>query len=98
MTDAPILIDEKQAADRLGLSADYLYRLRINGPRRRSSKDTPLPPGPAFLRIGRRVVYRPADLEKWLDDMAAASGCARASCRRGRPTKAEQAARLRAAA
>lgn len=87
----PILIDEKQAAARLGLSADYLYRLRTNGPRRRSSKDMPLPPGPAFLRIGRRIAYRPADLDKWLDDMA--SGFARVSRRRGRPTKAEKAQR-----
>ncbi|MFT9447442.1 helix-turn-helix transcriptional regulator [Gluconobacter japonicus] len=89
MTDALILINEKQAAARLGLSTDYLYRLRTSGPRRRSSKDMPLPPGPAFLRIGRRVAYRPADLDKWLDDMS--SGFARTSRRRGRPTKVKQA-------
>ncbi|WP_035443637.1 hypothetical protein, partial [Asaia platycodi] len=61
-------------------------------PRRRASIGV-LPPAPVHIRIGRKVMYRPADLDKWLDDMAAASGFARVSRRRGRPTKVEQAQR-----
>ena len=87
MTATPILIDEKQAAHRLGLSTDYLYRLRTDGPRRRSSKERPLPPGPAFIRIGRRVVYRPQDLDAWLAALADGSAYARQSRGRGRPRK-----------
>lgn len=90
----PILIHEAEAAKRLGLSRDYLYRLRTSGPRRRASFGL-LPPAPVHIRIGRKVLYRPADLDRWLDERA--SGFARVSRRRGRPTKVEQAARKRAA-
>lgn len=93
----PVLFHEAEAAKRLGLTRDYLYRLRTSGPRRRASSGL-LPPAPVHIRIGRKVMYRPGDLDRWLDEMAAASGFARVSRRRGRPTKAEQAARLRTAA
>ncbi|MBS1043763.1 helix-turn-helix transcriptional regulator [Gluconobacter cerinus] len=83
----PLVLTERQAAHRLGLSTDYLYRLRTDGPRRRSSKEHPLPPGPAVLRIGRRVFYRPADLDAWLAALADGSSYARQSRGRGRPRK-----------
>ncbi|WP_408906079.1 helix-turn-helix transcriptional regulator [Nguyenibacter vanlangensis] len=89
----PIVLTERQAAARLGLSADYLYRLRVDGPRRRSSAEQPLPPGPTYLRIGRRIVYRPADLDAWLAALADGSVYARQSRGRGRPRKSEFAAR-----
>lgn len=85
MAPAPIVLTERQAAHRLGL--DYLYRLRTDGPRRRSSTERPLPPGPTVLRIGRRIFYRPADLDAWLAALADGSIYARQSRGRGRPRK-----------
>jgi len=80
----PVLFREAEAAKRLGLTRDYLYRLRAEGPRRRAS-DGILPPAPPHVRIGRRVMYRPADLDTWLASLA--NGVARVSRRRGRPSK-----------
>jgi predicted DNA-binding transcriptional regulator AlpA len=42
-----------EAADWLGLSAGYLNKLRTVGD------------GPPFVKIGRKVMYRPEDLEAW---------------------------------
>lgn len=42
------------AAAHLGLSASTLNKLRVFGG------------GPVFLKLGRRVVYDPADLDTWL--------------------------------
>ena len=43
-----------QAAGFLGLGVSSLEKLRVTGG------------GPAFLKIGRRVVYDARDLERWL--------------------------------
>lgn len=43
-----------EAADLIGLSASTLNKLRVFGG------------GPQFLKLGRRVVYDPADLDAWL--------------------------------
>jgi excisionase family DNA binding protein len=43
----------KEAAERLGLSTNTLNRWRGTGE------------GPAFLKLGRRVLYREEDLAAW---------------------------------
>jgi len=55
------------AARYLGLSASTLAKWRVSGG------------GPLFLKLGRRVVYRLRDLEKWQE------GCTRRSTSDLRP-------------
>ena len=43
-----------EAAARVGLSKPTLDKLRVYGG------------GPPFLKLGRRVVYDPSDLDQWL--------------------------------
>jgi excisionase family DNA binding protein len=43
------------AASYLGISTSTLAKLRLSGT------------GPAYCKLGRRVVYRAADLEAWLE-------------------------------
>lgn len=53
---APRMLDTRAAATFTGLSSSTLNKLRITGG------------GPPFLKLGpRRVVYHPADLERWLE-------------------------------
>lgn len=49
------LLNSSLAADWLGLSASTLAKLRLTGK------------GPAYLKLGRRVVYRTDDLEAWIE-------------------------------
>ena len=53
-TDLPIVLDAAAAADLLGLSTSTLAKMRLYGT------------GPHFSKLGRRVVYRRADLEDWV--------------------------------
>jgi predicted DNA-binding transcriptional regulator AlpA len=53
--DDRIALDAKQASERLGLSMSTLAKLRLSGE------------GPAYAKLGRRVVYRPADLAAWVE-------------------------------
>ncbi|HEY0113057.1 MAG TPA: helix-turn-helix domain-containing protein [Allosphingosinicella sp.] len=46
----------REAASRLGLSASTLNKWRTQGR------------GPKFVKLGRAVCYRPADLDAWLLD------------------------------
>lgn len=46
-------LDTPQAAEYLGLGKSTLDKLRVAGG------------GPAFIKIGKRVVYDPADLDAW---------------------------------
>ena len=46
-------LDTAQAAKRLGLSKRTLEKYRTTGD------------GPPFLKFGKRVVYRPSDLEEY---------------------------------
>ena len=46
-------LDTSQAAEFLGVSVSTLNKLRVSGG------------GPPYLKLGRRVVYDPADLEAW---------------------------------
>ena len=48
------LISTMEAADRLGVSASYLNKLRVQGG------------GPPFVKMGARVGYDPDDLSKWI--------------------------------
>jgi len=50
----PAVIGAGEAARFVGLSESTLAKLRLNGN------------GPVYCKLGRRVVYRPADLEQWL--------------------------------
>lgn len=52
------LLSERQAARRLGLSPRTLANLRVVGG------------GPCFRKLGRRVLYRPQDLDGWADQKA----------------------------
>jgi predicted DNA-binding transcriptional regulator AlpA len=54
MADTPKVVTAKVAARFVGLSESTLAKLRLNGN------------GPVYCKLGRRVVYRPADLEQWL--------------------------------
>jgi hypothetical protein len=47
------LIDEKEAARRLGVSVRFLQARRLMGG------------GPFYVKVGRSVRYRPLDLEVW---------------------------------
>lgn len=52
---SPLLLTTAEAAERLGVSASYMNKLRLVGG------------GPAFVKMGARVAYDPADLVAWLD-------------------------------
>ena len=54
MSEIPKVISAKVAARYVGLAESTLAKLRLNGN------------GPVYCKLGRRVVYRPADLEQWL--------------------------------
>ena len=54
MLNDVLTLTTRQAAERLGLAPSTLAKLRINGN------------GPTYCKLGRRVVYRVADLEEWL--------------------------------
>ena len=54
-------LNEAQAAEYLGISVSALRKSRMNGPRTNH-----LPP-PPFIKLGRRVIYRVGDLEKFLE-------------------------------
>ena len=55
MTHQTELLTTPDAALRVGLSHRTLERYRVTGE------------GPRFLKLGRRVLYRPANLDEWLD-------------------------------
>ena len=52
--DRPKVVQAREAARLVGLSESTLAKLRLNGN------------GPMYCKLGRRVVYRPADLDQWL--------------------------------
>ena len=51
-----LALDTVAAAKSLSLSVTWLEQMRLKGN------------GPRFLKVGRRVLYRPADIEAWLDE------------------------------
>lgn len=54
-TEKPLpMLHTRDAADYCGSTASTFEKLRLNGG------------GPVYSKIGRRVVYRLADLDEWL--------------------------------
>ncbi len=51
----------KEAADYVGVSKSMLEKLRTAGG------------GPRFMKVGRRVVYDSADLDRWIESKKQAS-------------------------
>jgi hypothetical protein len=51
------LYDEPQAAEHLHVSQSFLQKKRLTGD------------GPAYLKLGRSIRYRPGDLEAWLEGL-----------------------------
>jgi predicted DNA-binding transcriptional regulator AlpA len=49
------LLDAQSAADWTGLSTSTLAKLRLTGN------------GPVYIKLGRRVAYKPEDLEAWIE-------------------------------
>lgn len=49
-----IVLSADQVAERLGLSVSTLAKMRLSGD------------GPAYAKLGRRVVYRPEDIDSWV--------------------------------
>jgi len=54
-------LSEKEAAQYISMSRSFLRQGRMNGDR---EGRTPTPP---YLKIGRAVRYRLADLDQWLE-------------------------------
>jgi excisionase family DNA binding protein len=54
-------LTEAQAAAYLGISVSSIRKSRMNG-----TRDNHLPP-PPFVKLGRRVIYREADLHAYLE-------------------------------
>ena len=52
----PRYLSTKEAADYIGLSDCTLNRMRVTGE------------GPRYAKLGRRVVYAPADLDAWVEE------------------------------
>lgn len=55
----PKVVTARVAAKFVGLSESTLAKLRLNGN------------GPVYCKLGRRVLYRPSDLERWLESRIA---------------------------
>lgn len=50
------LLNTQEAADAVRLARMTLVKMRVEGR------------GPVFTKVGRRVFYRPEDLERWIMD------------------------------
>jgi predicted DNA-binding transcriptional regulator AlpA len=55
------LLNQREAAELLRLSERTLERFRLTGA------------GPPYVKAGRRVAYRPEDLERWVADRVCTS-------------------------
>jgi predicted DNA-binding transcriptional regulator AlpA len=53
-TEVQIVLSAEQVSKQLGLSVSTLAKLRLSGA------------GPLYSRLGRRIVYRPADIDTWV--------------------------------
>jgi excisionase family DNA binding protein len=59
MPEHPAILNAIKAAQYVGLSASTLAKMRLSGN------------SPAFLKLGRRVLYRRSDLDEWLESRIA---------------------------
>lgn len=55
MTDRPALLTTDQAAERLGMTRNGLDVLRHRGG------------GPRYVKVGRKVLYDPIDIDRWIE-------------------------------
>jgi predicted DNA-binding transcriptional regulator AlpA len=55
------LLTQRQAAEIVSLSERTLERLRVSGT------------GPHYVKLGRRVAYRQADIEAWIASLVVGS-------------------------
>jgi predicted DNA-binding transcriptional regulator AlpA len=60
--DAKLAVSETEAARRLDVSRRHLWGLRTSGK------------GPRHIRLGRRVLYRLAELDRWLAEREKGGG------------------------
>ena len=61
----PMLLTEKVAAERLGVSVSFLRKSRCEGTRKNRT------PAPPFVPVGGRRYYRATDLKAWVDGLDA---------------------------
>lgn len=73
MVNKPELLNEKQAADYIGMSVAFLRCGRSRGV---TGNRTPTP---AHLKTGRRVQYARSDLDAWLAARRVDPGAAKAT-------------------
>ena len=59
----PMLLDEKMAAELLGVSISYLRKARCNGACKQQA------PGPEFKKRGKRVFYTREALVDWVNGL-----------------------------
>ena len=52
------LISADDAAEKLNISPSTLAKMRLSGA------------SPRFVKLGRRVAYRPADIDAWVTDQS----------------------------
>ena len=62
---APLLLNEHQTSEYLGVSLSYLRKSRSEGS---PGNRTPAPP---FVHVGGRVYYRINDLKNWVNNLEA---------------------------
>lgn len=93
--DPPELLDDEAAAKYIHMSVDWLRISRSSG-----HKDN-WTPSPRFLRLGRKIRYRKADLDEWLEarveDPAARKAAAVTAVTKGRKGALPKAREKRAA-
>lgn len=53
-TGNQIVLNAEEVSKQLGLSVSTLAKMRLYGT------------GPTYSKLGRRVVYRPEDIEEWI--------------------------------
>lgn len=55
------LISAEDAATKLNISPSTLAKMRLSGS------------SPRYIKLGRRVAYRPSDLERWITEQSFSS-------------------------
>jgi len=58
MSDAPRLLTPQQVSERIGVAVETLANRRMTGQH-----------SPPFVRIGARIYYDAADLDRWLANL-----------------------------
>jgi hypothetical protein len=62
--DGPLLLGEKDAAKRLGVSVSYLRKSRSEGARKGCT------PAPPFVRLDGRIYYRDFEIRAWVEGLS----------------------------